>query len=156
MKKKMVFFHLAYYIIYLLIYMGFFFGISRLLKTSNLGAVVLFTYGLLFVATPIMIAILTRFSLLKWYVDPLAAAEAPLFLYMVMIFNHMKRSEDFCSAVEEINETLSADGGTGWLFLIGLFLFGLAASFSFARKQEESISYRLIAKLQSKSDANMS
>ena len=34
----------------------------------------------------------------------------------------------------------------GWLFLVGLFVFGLVMSLSFARKKGQSISYRLLSK----------
>ena len=148
MRKKMLFFHLAYYILVLLIYVGFLYGSVKLFDTSNLGAVIVLVYGLLFAATPILIAVLMRFSLLKWYVDPFAAAEVPLFFYFGMIINQMNRSGvDFYGAFLKINEKLSADGGEGWFFLVGLFLFGIAVSFSFDRMKEESISYKLIAKI---------
>ncbi len=148
MRKKMLFFHLAYYILVLLIYVGFLYGSVKLFDTSNLGAVIVLVYGLLFAATPILIAVLMRFSLLKWYVDPFAAAEVPLFFYFGMIINQMNRSGvDFYGAFLKINEKLSADGGEGWFFLVGLFLFGIAVSFSFDRMKEESISYKLISKI---------
>lgn len=148
MRKKMLFFHLAYYILVLLIYVGFLYGSVKLFDTSNLGAVIVLVYGLLFAATPILIAVLMRFSLLKWYVDPFAAAEVPLFFYFGMIINQMNRSGvDFYGAFLKINEKLSADGGEGWFFLVGLFLFGIAVSFSFDRMKGESISYKLISKI---------
>ena len=148
MRIKMLFFHLAYYILSLLVYVGFLYGSAALFHTSNLGAVVAITYGLLYLATPVLIAVIMRFSLLKWYVDPLAAAEVPLFLYFGCVINEMNRSGiPFFDAILEFNEKLSADGGSGWVFLIGLFLFGLAASFSFSRKEGKSISYKLISKI---------
>ena len=148
MRKKMFFFHLVYYVSSLLIYMGFLFVATKMFHTSNLGAAIAITYGLMFLATPILVAVIMRFSLLKWYVDPLAAAEVPLFLYVGMIINKMNRSGvHFYAAFLKINEELAADGGQGWLFLIGLFLFGLVASFSPARKRGESISYQLISKV---------
>ena len=148
MRKKMLFFHLAYYILVLLIYVGFLYGSVKLFDTSNLGAVIVLVYGLLFAATPILIAVLMRFSLLKWYVDPFAAAEVPLFFYFGMIINQMNRSGvDFYGAFLKINEKLSTNGGEGWFFLVGLFLFGIAVSFSFDRMKEESISYKLISKI---------
>lgn len=147
MRNKMLTIHAVYYIFSLLVYIGFFYGSAKLFHTSNLGAAMALTYGLMFLATPIITALLMRLSLLKWYVDPFAAAEIPLFLYLSMIINQMKRSgESFFDAFFEYNQKLSADGGMGWFFLIGLFIFGLAASFSLARKRGESISYRLISK----------
>ena len=149
MRIKMPFFHLAYYILSLLVYVVFLLG-ATLFRTSNLGVAIALTYGFMFLATPILIIVIMRFSLLKWYVDPIAAAEVPIFLYFVGIISNINRSEiTFFDAMLKYNEQLSADGGSGWFFLIGLYLFGLAASFSFARKEGESISYRLISKIKS-------
>lgn len=147
MRKKMLLFQLVYYMFSLLIYSSFLFISTELFHTSSLGAAMAMTYGLLFLATPIIVVVLMRFSLLKWYVDPIAAVEVPLFLYVGMILTQMSRSDiNFYDAFLKINGQLSADGGEGWFFLIGLFAIGLAASFSFARKRGESISYRLISK----------
>ena len=147
MRRNMLFFHLTYYILSILIYISFLFVSIKLFHTSNLATAIAITYGLMFLATPILIAIIMRFSLLKWYVDPLAAAEVPFFLYVGMILNQMSRSgAGFYDALCEINKMLSADGFNGWFFLIGLFFFGLIASFSIARTKGESISYQLISK----------
>ena len=131
--------------------MAFFYGAALLLdltrKADNLGSVIAVTYVVLFVMTPVLVAILMRFSLFKWYVDPIAAAEIPLFLYIEMIFNHVKRSGDIGSAFRLVNNDLCDDGGMGWQFLVGLFLFGLTMSLSFARKKGQSISYRLLDKI---------
>ena len=97
--------------------------------------------------TPVLVAILMRFSLFKWYVDPIAAVEIPLFLYVGMLFNQMKRSSDLSSAFLLVNNKLDDDGGMGWLFLVGLFVFGLVMSLSFARKNGQSISYRLLERI---------
>lgn len=148
MRRRMLFFRLAYYILCPLAYGAIFCCATRLFHTTNLGAAIAVTYGLMFLATPIIVAILMRFSLLKWYVDPFAAAEIPLFLYIGSVIVQMNRSgSSFFQALLTYNEKLSADGGEGWFFHIGLFLFGLVASLSFARKREESISYKLIAKI---------
>lgn len=145
-KMKMLCFHLAYYILSMLVYIGFFYGYAKLFHTSDLGAAILLTYGLLFLATPILVVLVMRFSLLKWYVDPLAAIEIPLFLYVGMILTRMSRSEvRLYDAFLRINESLSADGGSGWFYLVGLFVLGLVASFSVARKEGKSISYRLLS-----------
>ena len=147
MQKKLFLFHLAYYVFSLLIYIGFLFVSIKLFHTTNLAAAIAIAYGLMFLATPILISVIMRFSLLKWYVDPLAAAEVPLFLYVGMIINQMNRSgSQFYNAFLETNKVLSADEQTGWIFLIGLFLFGLITSFSIARTKGESISYRLISR----------
>ena len=147
-KMKMLCLHFAYYVLSMLVYIGFLYGYAKLFHTSDLGAAILLTYGLLFLATPILVVLVMRFSLLKWYVDPLAALEVPLFLYIGMIINQMNRSGvQFYDAFLTINESLSADGGSGWFYLIGLFVLGLIASFSLARIRGESICYRLIFKI---------
>ncbi len=148
MKKKFICFHFIYYALTIIVYMAFFYATSLMLdltgKADNLGSVMAVTYGVLFVMTPMLIAVLMRFSLFKWYVDPIAAAEIPLFLYGEMLINQMKRSGDFRSAFLLVNNKLGDDGGEGWLFLVGLFVFGLIMSLSFARKNGQSISYRLL------------
>lgn len=148
MRKKMLFFQLAYYILCPLAYGAFFCCVTRLFHPTNLGAAIAVTYGLMFLATPMVIVVLMRFSLLKWYVDPFAAAEVPLLIYIGCVVSRMNRAGiPFFQVLLEFNEKLSANGGEGWSFLIGLFLFGLAASLSFARKRGESISYKLISKI---------
>ena len=147
MEKKIPLFQVAYYMLSLLVYMGVLFVSSKLLPTATLGGAMLVTYGMLFLVTPTIVVALMRLSLLKWYADPIAAAEIPLFLYLAMIGKQMRRAEvSFYDAFVRINGQLSADGGEGWIFLVGLFLLGLAASFSVARKNGESISYRLISR----------
>ena len=147
MKKKLLIFHILYYILFLLIYVGAAYAAVRLLKTDNLAAAVVRAGVLLFVMTPAMILVFARFSLLRWYVDPLAAAIVPLFLYCVMVINQHKHTGAFGKAFAEVNEALANDSGMGWAFLIGLFLFGLLASFSPARKNGKSISYKLVVKI---------
>lgn len=151
MKNKHVIFHFLYYLLTIVVYMAFFYAASLMLdltgKADNLGSVMAVTYGVLFVMTPVLVAILMRFSLFKWYVDPIAAAEIPLFLYASMLINQMKHSDSFVSAFRLLNNELGDDGGMGWLFLVGLFVFGLVMSLSFARKKGQSISYRLLAKI---------
>lgn len=151
MKKKHVIFHFLYYALTIVVYMAFFYAASLVLdltgKADSLGSVMAVTYGVLYLMTPVLIAVLMRFSLLKWYVDPIAAAEIPLFLYTGMIYNQMKRSGNLRSAFLLVNNKLGDDGGMGWLFLVGLFAFGLVMSLSFARKKGQSISYRLLSKI---------
>lgn len=151
MKNKHVIFHFLYYALTIVVYMAFFYAASLMLdltgKADNLGSVMAVTNGVLFVMTPVLVAILMRFSLFKWYVDPIAAAEIPIFLYASMLINQMKHSDSFVSALHLLNNKLGDDGGMGWLFLVGLFVFGLVMSLSFARKRGQSISYRLLAKI---------
>ena len=154
MKKKIILFQLLYYVLSILIYIGFFYSIVFLLNISkdkvDLGTAMAATYFFLFIGTPIVVAVLMRFSLFRWYFDPIAAAETPLLLYIAMIISRMRYSDSFYSAFCLVNRALSDDGGMGWLFLAGLFAFGFLASFSFARKSGESIAYRLIAKTKPK------
>lgn len=148
MRKKMWIFHVAYYVLLLLIYACFFFISTKLFPPKlSIGMAKAVAYGFFYVATPMVVAVLMRFSFLKWYVDPIAALEVPLFIYVRLIHTQMSRSDiNFYDALLKINGQLSADGIGGWFFLIGLFVFGLAASFSLARKKGKSISYRLISK----------
>ena len=151
MKKKHVIFHFLYYVLTIVVYMAFFYGASLMLDLTghgeDLGAAILVTYGVLFVMTPVVVAVMMRFSLFKWYVDPIAAAEIPLFLYVAILLNQAKRSGDLRSAFLLVNNDLGDDGGMGWLFLVGLFVFGLVMSLSFARKNGHSISYRLLSRI---------
>ena len=147
MRRKTWMFQLAYYFLTILIYAGLLFACAKLFHTTNLGMAIAVTYGIVFLLTPAVVLTLMRFSLLRWYLDPIAAAEVPVFLYIGMVLNQMRRSDlGFCEALLKINGQLLADGGEGMFFLVGLFLFGLAATFSVARKRGESISYRLLAK----------
>ena len=149
-KRKLLFLQLAYYAITLLVYIFFLRGVSLLLdlseKAVHLGDVVAVTYGVLFLMTPVLVGVLMRFSLLRWIVDPFAAAEIPLFLYLGMIVNQWRRGGEWRAAFLLVNRQLADDGGMGWLFLLGLFLFGLLLSLSFARKKGQSLSYRILSK----------
>ena len=151
MKNKHVIFHVLYYALIIVVYMAFFCAASLILdltgNADDLGVAMAVTYGVLFVMTPVLVAVLMRFSFFKWYVDPIAAAEIPLFLYVGMLFNQMKRSGDLRSAFLMVNNDLGDDGGVGWLFLVGLFVFGIVTSLSIARKNGQSISYRLLSKI---------
>ena len=151
MQKKHIFFHLLYYVLTPVVYLLFFYIASLFLDLSgesdNLGAVMAVTYAVLFFLTPLLITVLMRFSLFRWYVDPIAAAEIPALLYFGMIVNQFKRSGTIRSAFLLVNNSLSEDGGMGRFFIIGLFVFGLLASLSFARKNGQSISYRILSKI---------
>lgn len=152
MKKHMARWHLLYYAGSLLVYLGFFFGCAWLLDLSgaadNLGAVIAATYGLLFIGTPLVVILLMRLSFLRWYVDPFAAAQIPLLLYIMMVVNRTQLVGSFSAAVTKVNASLLRDGGEGCLFLAGLFLLGLLASFSPARKEGTNLAYRMISRLQ--------
>ncbi|MBQ7817237.1 MAG: hypothetical protein IJ388_00370 [Oscillospiraceae bacterium] len=147
MKKKILLISIAYYILFLLCYVAMFYVAAKLLKTNNLAAAVVRAGALMFVLTPIFIAGFARFSLLKWYVDPIVAAVVPLFFYAGMIVKQQMHTNSWETAFAEVNRALS---GTGWVFLIALFAFGLLASLSPARKAGKSISYRLLSKITAK------
>ena len=152
MQKRTWPFQILYYVLVALIYIGVLTCCAKLFSVRdsegylNLGNVIVMTYLLVFFLTPVMIAALMRFSLLRWYVDPFAAAIVPLYFYFGMVINRVKRTGDWIKAFQDENASLSSNGD-GWLFLIGLFLFGLACSFSIARKNGENISYKLLAKI---------
>ena len=147
--KKTTVFAVLYYPLVILLCAGFLYGISALLNLSkgadNLGFVIAVTYGTLFVGFPILVCVLMRFSLLRWIVDPFAAACCPVFLLGAMTVNEMTRSgRGLSSAFLLLSAKLSDDGGMGWIFFAGLFLLGLIASVSFARREGNSIPFRLL------------
>ena len=152
MRKKVALFQLLYYILITLLFPGFLYCFALILKLTkqsgslNLGAVIAVTYFFTFLATPCYIAIAMRFSLLRWYVDPIAAFSVPLSFFSVMVFNVLSRTHNLSDAFRELTLSLNNDGGEGWFFFGGLFLFGLLASFSVARTRGNSISYRLLKK----------
>ena len=149
MQKKMWFVHLAYYILSALIYVGIVYGYALLFRTPNIGEVVLAAIVLILVVIPVAVIAIVQFSLLKWYVDPLAALEAPLLLYIGLVVQEMSSTKgEFWDSFVSVAESFSADSGIGWLYLIGLFVLGLLASISIARKEGRSISYRLLSKFQ--------
>lgn len=124
--------------------MVFFYGTSLLIpNNAGLGAVMTATYGILFVGTPILAAVLMRFSLLRWYMDPFAAAEISLCLYLIMLMNQIKRSGSLAGGFSALNHSLAWEG---FLFLAGLFLFGLIASISPSRKAGQNAIYNLMQK----------
>lgn len=140
MKKKVFFLQALYYILIPCLFMAFYYGTSLLIPdNASLGTAIAATYGILFVGTPVVVAILMRFSLLRWYVDPFAAAQIPLLLYIMMLVSRMQRGNSFAAAFASLNRSLSPEG---WIFLIGLFLFGLIASFSPARKEGKNTIYQ--------------
>ena len=142
MKKKILLFSILYYILFSLCYIGTLFGGVKLLKTDNLGAAIGRAVLLMYVITPAIILVLCRFSLLRWYADPIAAAIVPMFFYAGTIANEMTRGTAFTEAVARTNNEKGL-----LLVVLGLFLFGLLASFSPARKKGKSISYKLLNKI---------
>ena len=148
MKKAVWVFQILYYVLFMLVYLAFYSFAWWVLNMSGnigLGTIMAYTYAVLFVGTPVVIAVLMRFSLLKWYIDPIAAAMIPLFFYVGMIITNINRhGNDLSKAFASVNISLCNDGGEGIFFLLGLFVFGLLASFSIARKKGKSISFRAL------------
>ena len=118
----------------------------------SLGMIMAATYALLFVGFPVLTAILMRFSLLKWILDPFAAAVPSLLVYGLLVFGQRRQWHGLYAAILNAHRELTDDGGTGLHFLIGLFLFGLLCTLSFARRRGESLSYRLIGRIRDKRD----
>ena len=144
MKKKIVILQTIYYILVPCIF-GAFYYLSSLLIPDNasIGSVVTAVYGILFIGSPLVIAVLMRFSLLRWYVDPFAAAEIPLLFYIIMLTSRIRHDHSFSVAFSALNRSL---GSEGFFFLFGLFFFGLMASISPARKEKRNLIYILIQK----------
>ena len=150
MRKKilMLLFNLGYYALCLPICTVFFLvsEIMFIFIAGFSGASYMVWY-LLLIATPIIVVVVTRFSIMKWYVDPIVAIEVPFVIYVSAILAPMLSWDmSFYDSFLRYNEQLSADGGKGWFFLLGLFVISLAASFSLARTRGKSISYRVISK----------
>jgi hypothetical protein len=145
-KKKVILFGILYYFLAFAAY-ALCYCFLALLPTKSLGTAIVWTCGILFVMTPIAVVLIARFSLLKWWVDPFAALLVPLFFYISMVVTKLSRGASLRSAILLLSNDLGDDGGTGWGFLVCLFLLGLAASFSLARRKGKSISYRLLGRL---------
>ncbi len=148
MKKKLIVLRILYHILVLGVYWLFLRVLSLWGKLNggiaNIG-ITLAVVAVWLITTPILICVLMRFSLFKWYIDPIAAAEIPFYLYFIMVVDEMKDySDGFLSALKRVNDSLSVD--YGWLYFTGLFVLGLLMSFSIERKNGESISFRLLAK----------
>ncbi len=139
--------HIFYYLALPLCYWSVLGLTSVLLKltggSGNLGAAMAATYGFLFLATPILICILMRFSMLPWVVDPFAALALPLSLYLGMLFTVYRRCGDLLRAVDDVSISLADDGGEGYLFLCGMFAFGLVCSISFRRMRGDHLPGRI-------------
>ncbi|MBE6974949.1 MAG: hypothetical protein E7436_05615 [Ruminococcaceae bacterium] len=149
MNRKIWPFHLAYYILYLLVYIGclFFVHVTYDAISYTLGwdSSMLVRIWVLPLTTPIYMIIATRFSLWKMYLDPIAAFLTALGYYCYQIFS--LTGVDFMTRFTRINASLSLNSGRGWWILVFLFVLGLFLSFSAARKDGKNISCRLLAKL---------
>ena len=155
MKKRIMIWSIVYYLLIPCIFLGGWLLLELLPSDENpsLGATGGAIMTMLFVITPVIFYVLTRFSLLKWYVDPFAAAEVPLCLYIWMIFTEMNRWDvSFGKAFANVNESLSRSSIGGWKMLAVLFVLGLVASFSITRKKGESAGYWWITPLEPKAE----
>ncbi|MBO4356181.1 MAG: hypothetical protein J5850_04945, partial [Clostridia bacterium] len=102
---------------------------------DNLGAIVVITYGILFILSPVIVFIIMRFSLFKWYIDPIAAAEIPISLYLAMVINNvLNHGVSLSLAFRAVNMDLTDDYGMGFIFFAFLFIVSLIASLSFNRR----------------------
>ena len=147
MKRRLILLSGAYYLSIFLIHVVCYFVIWMMSHVfTDLSDTVALVCGYVFILTPFITLIMMRFSFLKWYVDPFAAAEFPLLGYVYFIINQMKRGEDFISAVSNVNSSLIENGGMLIMILLGLFIFGIISSFSIARVRGKSISYVLFVK----------
>ena len=148
MKKKQWVLQLVYYFLIGLLFIGFqYVTVGLLERTSpSLGLIEAYIYAMLFVGIPVFAAVLMRFSLLKWYVDPFAAAVIPVCYHMEMVMKTMEKTPGFFAAWGETTMSLFGENRNLGLFLVGLFALGLLASFSPARKRGESIAYKLLGK----------
>ncbi len=150
MKKRRIVYSVLYYCLVPAVFFGVLCLLSALLSAAkardDLGTVVFAAYAFVFFAAPVIDAVMMRFSPLRFYIDPFAAAEIPFFLYLAMILNGLKSAAGVRSAFLLVNRRLTDDGGMGVLFLAGLFLFGALFSFSVKRKHGQSVAYRIIEK----------
>jgi len=100
---------------------------------------------MVYILLPILFLLFMRFSLLKWYVDPIAAFTAPLFIFLVTLSSNIEKGHDFLNAFSlSLSDFFTT---TSLIYSIILFILGLLASFSFKRKEEKSLSYKIIYKI---------
>ncbi len=151
MNKKEWILGVLYYVLVAILFLGALGFCSMMLNVEggieNLGLVIFVTYAFMFLATPVLVAAAMRFSLLRWYIDPFAAAEIPLLLILLSVSNQMNRAGmSFAEAFAKVNADNLAEGAAGWLFYLGLLGFGLILSYSPARRNGANISHRLVKK----------
>ena len=151
MKKILICFRIAYYILVPALYLGILYAVFTFMRFIILGktviGVMLFVAFALFVLTPIYTAVVMRFSTLRWYVDPFAALEVPAALYLAGVLDKIINGESVSHAFASVSDSFTNGGGKGTLLLIAIFAFGLLCSFSFKRREGKSISFRLAQRL---------
>lgn len=154
MKKRIMIWSIVYYLLIPCFFLGGWLLLDLIPSSgsSSPGAALGAGAMMLFVVTPAILYVIMRFSLLKWYVDPIAAAEYPLCVYIWMIFKEINLwGVGLGEAFANVNERLCHDNVTGgWKVLVVLFVLGLVASFSIARKNGKSIGYWWITPLEPK------
>ncbi len=120
---------------------------NRLLNLTDapldLGTLVIATYGFLLCGFPCLIALLMRFSMLPWPVDPFAAAEIPLTFCAVLLIGRVRRTGALSGAWTWLEEQLADDGGFLAFVLIVMFLYGLLCSLSFRRMKGDHLPGRI-------------
>ncbi len=88
-------------------------------------------------------AVLMRFSTFRFYVDPFAALEVVLSIYLADLLLALIRTGDILAAFKETGEIRAFT----LVYYALAFVFGLILSFSIKRKSGKSISYRIIGKM---------
>ena len=152
MSKRMPLYRILYYVVFLLAFLGCLWlvmWLASLRAPIGLGTAVMMVYLLVFLCIPTGVAIFARLSLLRWYVDPFAAALVPLALYLIMVIDKTEIAGGLWPAFAMINQSLIHNNGEGLLYFIGLFVFGLVASISVARKEGRSVSFQWVEILES-------
>ena len=154
MHNRMPLYRILYYVVFLLAFLGCWWLLWFLLSFYpgggvNLGLGMLMAFGVAFFCIPAGIAIFARLSLLRWYVDPFAAALVPVCLYFIFVIDRIKLSDGFWEAFVNLNQQLIGISRLTLYYFIGLFLFGLVVSFSIARKEGRSIAFKWIEILES-------
>lgn len=109
---------------------------------TSLGAMIMVIYAMVFACIPIMTGLLVRLTLCKWVVDPIAAAEIPVLLYVLMFVNQLIDGLPVTDALESANDAI--------VYFVLLFFFALLCTLSFARRKEKTIGYKLLRLLEKK------
>ena len=154
MSKRMPLYRILYYVVFLLAFLccwGLLWFLMTLPSQNvGLGFAMMTLYGVAFFCIPAGIAIFARLSLLKWFVDPFAAAVVPVSLYFIFVIDKIKLTDGFWEAFVRAHQQLIGINRLTLYYFIGLFLFGLVVSFSIARKEGRSTAFQWIEILESR------
>ena len=111
-------------------------GISRVIGATQLS-ILIYCVGI-----PTIVIALMRFSPAPGYVDPYAAAIAPAFflsaIFLGRVIGFMNLGEAFMDLLRMV--------GVYWPYFVGLYVFGLMASFSVSRKNGHGFVAKLVQK----------